>query len=157
MTAKKQLRKTTTAQTAKVNPDVGDDSVEEEDLQTQIADDQTGSDTSDGGGDDVDTVDTEDDEDDEIVSEHIPGAPRDGRAFRAGEPVILKGVQRGGFLVVQEPVYRAVQAPGSSRWRFHLLVARHAEVSLQKVKEIGEREDAKAPGMFKADQKHFTN
>lgn len=160
--AKKQLRKspTTASQTEKINPDQDEDGVDEEEQEatsTAPEEDEAADDAGPGPEDPALAVALNQNDDADLAPayERMTGAPRDGKSFQAGEPVILKGIQKGGLLVVQEPVYRAVRSTTSSRWRFHLLVARGAEISMGKVKELGKREDEKDAGNFQADQKHF--
>lgn len=70
----------------------------------------------------------------------MTGRPRDGRTFRYGEKVIFKGVQRGGIVEVQENVYQGRVAPGSARWRYHLLMAKGSQVPGTKAKALPEGE-----------------
>lgn len=164
MAAKKQLRKTTGgSQTSKVNPD-GSDAEDEVDVEEQddnistdeVLDEAQPEEAPESHEDPVlANLKGTDEGDTAPVYERLIGAPRDGRSFQPGEPVVLKGIQKGGLLTVQEPVYRAVKAPGSSRWRYHLLMSRGSQIAMSKVKEIGAREDAKSVGTFQTDQNNL--
>jgi hypothetical protein len=68
------------------------------------------------------------------------GAPRDGRTFAPGDKILFKAEARGGLLVVQEPVYRGAIAPNSTRWRYHLLLGKGAEIPASKAKQISQGE-----------------
>jgi hypothetical protein len=68
--------------------------------------------------------------------QRFTGQPR-GAVFESGEDVVIKGIQRGELIEVQEPVYRATLAPGSRRWRFHLLYSKGATITKNRTKKIG--------------------
>lgn len=137
--AKKALRKPTTQQ----QPDNDNPDVDEEELGDTTADEVDGD-----SGDESDSEETTSVDVAPVAAEEperLMGAPRDGRTFRTGETVIVKGKEQGGFIVVQEPVYRASRTPQSSRWRFHLLFARGAEIPKGQTKEVKAE-----PGTFEA-------
>jgi hypothetical protein len=134
MAAKKTLRRPLNSPRTEVNPDGPNDDVDEEDLENPSPD------TDDTGDADTD-ADSESDKSDgeEQPGETLPpmlGKPRDGRTFRAGEPVTFKGVKKGGIILCQERIYRGVQQPGSDRFRYHQVLSPGSELSASKVKEI---------------------
>lgn len=145
MATKRSLKKTTSSTGRSVESDV--EELEDEETETDPTDpgndDPGNDDEPDGGNDETEndpTTTGEDPDPDEPpmapVDEHIPGAPKDGRTFRVGQPVIFKGEKRGGSVVALENVYRATQHPTSSRTRFFQLLVKGSEVPAAKVREL---------------------
>jgi hypothetical protein len=150
--AKRPLKKAASNTGRSVETDL-DDLEEEEQNEADLAnqDDEPGDDEP-GGEEETDNNPTTmgDEPDPEEppltpVDDYIPGAPKDGRTFRAGQPVIFKGEKRGGNVVALENVYRATQHPTSSRTRFFQLLVRGSEVPAAKVRELSD-------GNYESDQ-----
>lgn len=114
-----------------LNTDVEDNTDDDTDIDTEGSDDES-------NGDDTPPVDpeTETPATPEEPQERMMGAPRDGRVFRAGEPIVFKGTKRGGVIISDEHIYRGVRAPGSTRFRFHQVLRKGAEVPSGKCKEV---------------------
>ena len=148
--AKKQLRKSVTSQPLPEN--VTPDEVDEEEL-----DSAEEPETDDVPEEPADSEsETEPEESDDVTEEESPqlerllGAPKDGRTFQPGEKVIVKGIEKGGFIVVQEAVYRAARTPQSSRWRYHLLYSKGAQIPKGKTKIVDKPNGKDDVGTFES-------